>query len=314
MSATLGTSILCLMGPTASGKSALSLAYAKTKKNIEIINVDSALVYRELTIGAAKPTPEELAICPHHLVNIRSIDEPYSAAQFVNDALAAIATILARGNQPVLVGGTMMYFKALQQGLSDVPASDPSVRARILAMADATGWPSVHARLQQCDPIAAARIHCNDAQRIERALEIVMQTGKTQTEIWQQSAPKAPSNYTFINAGLIPVERAKLHARIKVRFMAMLEQGFVEEVRTLKTKFALSDEWPAMRSVGYRQVLAYLNGEYDYETMVEKSIIATRQLAKRQLTWLRSWPGLHTLSVGESSEEVLELLTKLLGI
>lgn len=293
------------MGPTASGKSALALAIASCL-DVEIISVDSALVYRGMDIGTAKPTPDELAQIPHHLINIRNVTEPYSAAEFVNDATQAIRDILSRNKYPLLVGGTMLYFRALQQGLSQMPSSDDKVRQAILALAKTKGWPALHEKLKGVDPQAAARIHPNDAQRIERALAIYEISGKTQTDYWAH-IPSINQDFECINVAIPCLDRGALHEKIAYRFKAMLRAGLLEEVKYLQREFDLHPTLPAMRAVGYRQVLAYLNGEYDEMLMREKAIIATRQLAKRQLTWLRGWPQLTWLP-GSKADQVRALL------
>lgn len=281
--------IICLLGPTASGKTQLAIALTKIFP-YEIISVDSALVYRGMDIGTAKPSAAMLTQTPHHLLNIRDPGETYSAAQFCEDALRVIPEIFARNHTPLLVGGTMLYFKALQQGLSVMPCADPALRAELTAQAEKLGWSSMHARLAKIDSEAAARIHPNDAQRIQRALEVYELTGKNITA-WQQDNSPIRS-YDFCNIAIAPSDRAILHARIEQRFSEMLEQGLVEEVQALFARGDLTLEMPAMRSVGYRQVWEYLEGKYSFEEMRTKGIAATRQFAKRQLTWLRTWPKL----------------------
>lgn len=280
--------ILCLMGPTASGKTALAVELVR-KFPFEIISVDSALVYRGMDIGTAKPSTDILKIAPHRLIDIRDPAQAYSAAQFRTDALHEIEEIIGQGKIPLLVGGTMLYFRALQQGLSDLPAANPELRTKLTTEAYEQGWPAMHARLEKVDPLAAQRIHPHDSQRIQRALEVYELTGKNLTT-WQQENQAFPENYQMINLAVAPQDRAILHERIALRFKQMLAEGFVDEVRGLFNRSDLSIDLPAIRSVGYRQVWEYLLNQISYAEMQEKGIIATRQLAKRQLTWLRSWP------------------------
>ncbi|MEZ2309781.1 tRNA (adenosine(37)-N6)-dimethylallyltransferase MiaA [Paraburkholderia sp. SIMBA_055] len=289
MTARPPTPIPCLLGPTASGKTAAALALA-TRHPIEIISVDSALVYREMDIGTAKPTAEERAIAPHHLIDIVDPANAYSAAEFRADALRLTAEIHARGRLPLLVGGTMLYYKALTQGLNDLPAADPNVRAQLDADAARDGWPALHARLAAVDAATAARLAPNDSQRIQRALEVFMLTGETMSTLLAAPArtDDAAADWRFVPIALEPSDRSVLHARIERRFDAMLENGFVDEVVKLRERGDLSPEMPSMRCVGYRQVWEYLDGAVDYATMRDKGVFATRQLCKRQLTWLRS--------------------------
>ena len=281
--------IACLLGPTASGKTAAALAFA-AKSPTEIVSVDSALVYRGMDIGTAKPTPQERASVPHHLIDIREPTEAYSAADFRADALHAIDEILARGRVPLLVGGTMLYYKALTQGLNDLPSADSTVRATLEADAARDGWPALHARLASVDPTTAARLAPNDAQRIQRALEVFMLTGEPMSARLAAADRGHQTRYRFVPIALEPADRAVLHARIAQRFDAMLEAGFLEEVRQLRARGNLHPSLPSMRCVGYRQAWEYLDGSIDYATMRDKGVFATRQLCKRQLTWLRSMP------------------------
>lgn len=279
---------LCLMGPTASGKTALAMALVARGVG-DIISVDSGMIYRGLNIGSAKPTAEELARAPHRLIDIRDASEAYSAAEFRQDALCHMAEISAAGRIPILVGGTMLYFKVLRDGLAAMPAADPVIRARLDAEALQHGWPALHARLQTVDPVAAARIPMNDSQRLQRALEVWELSGQSLSQ-WhaEQSAPEyMPFDLRWLI--LAPPERSVLHERIATRFDLMLAQGLVEEVAGLKARPDLHLGLPSMRSVGYRQVWSYLDGEYDAAEMRARSLAATRQLAKRQLTWLRSF-------------------------
>ncbi|MBC7945644.1 MAG: tRNA (adenosine(37)-N6)-dimethylallyltransferase MiaA [Burkholderiales bacterium] len=287
-----------LMGPTASGKTAVALALAK-RFPLEIISVDSAMVYRNMNIGTAKPDARMLADVRHYLIDIIAPDERYSAAQFCTDARRLIAEIIARGNIPLLVGGTMLYFKALRLGLADLPSADSLLRTQIEQQAAAHGWPALHGRLAAVDPVSAARINQNDAQRIQRALEIVHLTGKPLATAWRRdgkpdhglrNCSDVDPPYREIAIALLPGDRRELHRRIAERFDEMLVQGLIDELRSLRTRHTLTPEFPSMRCVGYRQGWQHLDGEYDYATLREKGIAATRQLAKRQLTWLRSTP------------------------
>lgn len=282
-----------LMGPTASGKTAAALRLAE-KMPIEIISVDSALVYRDMDIGTAKPTASEQASCPHHLIDILSPEQSYSAALFVQDTTRLVTSIAARGRIPVLAGGTMLYFKALMEGLSDLPQADEGLRLEIESRAAREGWPALHAELAALDPEAAARLNPNDAQRIQRALEIVRLTGRPLAESYARREDTQPE-FDCLPIALQPSARHVLHERIARRFDAMLEAGLVEEVRQLRTRYRLEVTMTSMRCVGYRQVWEYLDGLSDLATMREKGIAATRQLAKRQITWLRqfreNWSG-----------------------
>ncbi|AKM29843.1 tRNA (adenosine(37)-N6)-dimethylallyltransferase MiaA [Pandoraea faecigallinarum] len=286
--------IVCLLGPTASGKTAAALALAQDTP-LEIISVDSALVYREMDIGTAKPSAEELAAVPHHLIDIIDPRDTYCAAQFREDTLRLVDGIAARGRRALLVGGTMLYYKALTQGLSPLPAADADVRAALDEDAARDGWPALHARLASVDPATAARLAPNDSQRIQRALEIFLLSGKPMSQWLAEQAPArdTASPHTFVPVALEPGERSILHARIAERFRLMLAAGFIEEVERLRARGDLDPGLPSMRCVGYRQVWEYLDGKTDYDTMRDKGIFATRQLCKRQLTWLRSMPERH---------------------
>jgi len=283
------TTVPCLLGPTASGKTAAALALA-ARRPVEIISVDSALVYREMDIGTAKPTAEERAVAPHHLIDIVDPTDAYSAAQFRADTLRLTGEIHARGRVPLLVGGTMLYYKALTQGLNDLPAADAELRATLDADAAREGWPAMHARLAAVDPVTAARLAPNDSQRIQRALEVFMLSGQAMSALLAAPArvDDAAAAWRFVPIALEPSDRGVLHARIEKRFDAMLAGGFVEEVVRLRERGDLLPEMPSMRCVGYRQVWEYLDGAVDYSTMRDKGVFATRQLCKRQLTWLRS--------------------------
>jgi tRNA dimethylallyltransferase len=287
--------VIFLMGPTASGKTALAIEMA-TQHNCEIISVDSALIYRDMDIGSAKPSLQELQLAPHKLIDILDPSESYSAADFRHDALLAIEDIVSRGKTPLLVGGTMMYFKALLEGLSPLPAADNGIRQQILAQAQTQGWDALHQELCDIDPVAGERIHPNDPQRLSRALEVYRISGKTMTELTQTKSAALP--YDVVQFAIAPTDRKILHQLIAKRFNMMLEQGFIEEVARLKARNDLHLELPSMRCVGYRQCWQYLDNEFDHTTMVEKATAATRQLAKRQLTWLRSWPDLQWLESG----------------
>lgn len=282
--------VVALMGPTASGKTAAALEIARHIPS-EIISVDSALVYRGMDIGTAKPTAEERATVPHHLIDILDPAESYSAMQFRSDALHLIEEILARGKLPLLVGGTMLYFKALNDGLDDLPPADPNLRAQLDSEAARHGVPAMHARLAELDPETAARLKPNDSQRIQRALEIYMLTGQPMSQLLAR-APKIELPFTLLPLSLEPSDRSILHARIAARFDAMLKQpsGLLDEVATLRARGDLHLGLPSMRCVGYRQAWEYLDGAYDLASLREKGIAATRQLAKRQITWLRSMP------------------------
>ena len=287
-----------LMGPTASGKTDLALALARVLP-CELISVDSALVYRGMDIGTAKPDRATLEAFPHHLVDIRDPAEAYSAADFRHDALAAMADITARGRIPLLVGGTMLYYKALLEGLADMPGADAEVRAELEARAERDGLAALHAELQAVDPQSAARIHPNDPQRLVRALEVFRVSGVTMTQLRAQQSEAASQDgglpYTVVQLAMAPAQRQVLHERIAKRFDLMLEQGFVAEVERLHRRGDLHGEMPSIRAVGYRQVWDHLEGRIDAAQMRERGIIATRQLAKRQFTWLRSWENVHWL-------------------
>jgi len=287
-------SVLCLAGPTASGKSAASLALA-ARWPVEIIVMDSATIYRGMDIGTAKPSAAEQAQVPHHLIDIRDPAESYSAAEFRQDALDRIAQIRARGRLPLLCGGTMMYYKVLREGISMLPAADPALRAAIDEEARIKGWPTLHAELARHDPVTAARLAPNDSQRLQRAIEIYRSSGIPMSEWIARSTPEKASPYRFITISLEPSDRLQLHARIAARYGAMLEAGLLEEVRQLHARGDLHIGLPSMRCVGYRQLWEHLDGRISLETAVEQAIAATRQLAKRQLTWLRSDPERHVV-------------------
>ena len=300
-----------LLGPTAAGKTAIAISLAQ-QWPMEVISVDSALVYRGLDIGSAKPDMAERAGVPHHLIDIRDPADPYSAADFVEDAQALMTDITARGRVPLLAGGTMLYARALLGGLSQLPKADASIRAKIAKMAEAEGWPAVHEALAKVDPVSAQRLHPNDAQRLQRALEVCWQTGQPFSSLLAQPSNEnggqvgrpgrlSQADYEKFShhpliIGLMPQDRTILHEKIAVRFRAMLDSGFLDEAQRLYDRADLHEGLPAIRCVGYRQAWQYLQGEIEYHAFVEKSLAATRQLAKRQITWLRSWPGLTTVA------------------
>ncbi|OCG10174.1 tRNA (adenosine(37)-N6)-dimethylallyltransferase MiaA [Gilliamella sp. wkB178] len=278
--------IITLMGPTASGKTAVAMALYE-RYPIDIISVDSALIYRGMDIGTAKPTKEEQQKYPHKLIDICDPSESYSAANFRQDAIVEIETTLNNGRIPLLVGGTMLYFKALIEGLSPLPAANSEIRQQIEEKASKLGWQAIHEQLKKVDPIAADRIHPNDPQRLNRALEVYLISGKSLTELTQDSGEALP--YEIMQFAIMPEDRAILHQRIEKRFLQMLEQGFEQEVKTLMQRTDLHTNLPSIRCVGYRQMWEYLQGDTSYDEMVFKGICATRQLAKRQITWLRGW-------------------------
>ncbi len=299
-----------LMGPTASGKTALAAELYKHLP-VEVVSVDSALIYRGMDIGTAKPTQQELDETPHRLIDIRDLSEAYSAADFRADALTEMADIVNRGRIPLLAGGTMLYFKALLEGLSPLPSADPEVRERIESEAMQLGWASLHQRLQQIDPIAAARIHQNDPQRLSRALEVFYISGKTLTELIQIAGETLP--YRVHQFAIAPSSRELLHQRIEVRFHQMIAAGFENEVRQLMSRGDLHTDLPSMRCVGYRQMWMYLNGEIDHDDMVYRGICATRQLSKRQMTWLRGWENVDWLD-SEQLKNAMERVTRAISV
>ncbi len=303
-----------LMGPTASGKTELAVQLVESLP-LEIISVDSALVYRGMNIGTAKPGPEILARAPHRLIDIREPLQTYSVAEFRQDALSAMREITAAGRVPLLVGGTMLYYRALEQGLSELPKANPEVRARLEAELQTLGLLRLHQRLQTLDPLAAQRIHENDPQRTLRALEVIELTGRPMTEI--QAAGRVDLlPYQVLKLVRAPLDRKTLHRRIEARFRRMLDEGFVEEVRQLQHLPGFSPVLPSMRAVGYRQMISHLLGELSWEGMIEKGIIATRQLAKRQFTWLRADPELIWLDEekGELVQQAGRIISQRLAI
>lgn len=297
------------MGPTASGKTALAIRLRQTLP-VELISVDSALVYKGMDIGTAKPDAHELSQAPHRLLDIIDPAQAYSAADFRRDALKAMAEIVAAGRIPLLVGGTILYFKALLEGLSPLPSADPTIRAEIERQAAEQGWDALHRKLQDIDPVAAQRIHPNDPQRLSRALEVFFISGKTLTELTQTSGEALP--YQVHQFAIAPASRELLHQRIEQRFHQMLASGFEAEVRALFARGDLHTDMPSVRCVGYRQMWSYLAGEISYDEMVYRGICATRQLAKRQMTWLRGWEGVHWLD-SEKPEQAYSDVLQVIG-
>ena len=295
-----------LMGPTASGKTDLAIQL-RQHLPIEVISVDSALIYRGMDIGTAKPSKAELALAPHRLIDICDPAESYSAANFRTDALREMQEISAQGKIPLLVGGTMLYYKALLEGLSPLPSADEKVRSEIEAKAALIGWGGLHQELSKIDPISAQRINPNDSQRINRALEVFYLTGKTLTELTAQKGEALP--YDILQFAIAPEQREVLHLRIEQRFHKMIELGFQQEVEKLYRRPDLNENLPSIRCVGYRQMWEYLRGDYDHDEMVFRGICATRQLAKRQITWLRGWASsiqwLDSLQPAQALEKVL---------
>ena len=307
--------IICLAGPTAAGKSAATLALAQ-RWPLEVVNVDSATIYRGMDIGTAKPSPAEQARVPQHLLDIRDPAQSYSAAEFRADALRLIDEIRARGRMPLLAGGTMLYYKALRDGLDDLPQADPALRAELEARAARLGWPALHAELARLDPATAARLAPNDSQRIQRALEICTLSGQPMSALLhgrQRAADATPHRYVTLS--LEPSDRAALHARIAQRFDAMLAGGLLDEVRALRARGDLHPGLPSVRCVGYRQIWAHLDGAVDLPTAREQAIAATRQLAKRQLTWLRAQPERLVVDclAGNASGRVVDRVAEILA-
>jgi len=290
--------VICLMGPTASGKTALAMALHDALP-CDIISVDSALVYRDMNIGTAKPTVEELAEYPHRLIDLIDASESYSAADFCRDALAEIEKIRANNRIPLLVGGTMMYFKSLIDGISPLPSANAEIRKVIESEAGEHGWEYLHQQLATIDPVSAERIHQNDPQRLMRALEVYRITGKSMTELTKVKGQRLGGD--VLQFAIAPKERKDLHARIALRFEQMIAQDFQSEVVKLKQRDDLHENLPSIRCVGYRQMWEYLDNEVDHDEMVFKGICATRQLAKRQLTWLRNWPNLQWLHMEDEN-------------
>ena len=290
-----------LLGPTASGKSDLAMKLT-SHLPVELVSVDSALVYRDMNIGTAKPDAEILRQYPHHLVDIRNPDEVYSAADFRSEVLTLMSAISERGNISLLVGGTMLYFKVLIEGIASMPAADSAIREKIVREAETGGWQKVHQRLAEVDPESAARIHPNDPQRLQRALEIWELTGESMTQLHKKQQNLVSLPFSVCQLAIIPSDRADLHRIIAARFEQMIKDGFIEEVEHLREKYDLNAELPSIKSVGYRQVWQYLEGEVDRKAMQERAIIATWQLAKRQFTWLRGWSNLKEIPFPEVNE------------
>jgi tRNA dimethylallyltransferase len=308
--------VVCLLGPTASGKTAAALELAR-QLPIEIVSVDSALVYREMDIGTAKPDAAERAQVPHHLIDIIDPADAYSAGQFHDDARRLIGEIRARGRVPLLVGGTMLYYRALSQGLNDMPSADPAMRATLDAQAADVGWPALHARLAEVDPVTAARLAPNDSQRIQRALEVWMLSGQALSAFHAKAPqPSAETAYRFIPVALEPSDRAVLHARIAQRFDQMIAAGLVDEVARLRARGDLHPGLPSIRCVGYRQIWEYLDGEIDLPGARDKGVFATRQLCKRQLTWLRGMPERTVIDCcdADATAQAVHAIRALLGL
>lgn len=302
--------VICLMGPTASGKTALAFELHDALP-CDIISVDSALVYRDMNIGTAKPTDTELAKYPHRLIDIKDASESYSAAEFCHDALIEVDKIRAKGRIPLLVGGTMMYFKSLIDGISPLPQADAKVRETIEQEANQHGWQWLHQQLSTVDPVSAQRIHQNDPQRITRALEVYRLTGNTLSQLTQVKGERLSGD--ILQFAIAPKERSDLHERIALRFEQMIAKGFEKEVVKLIERKNLHEDLPSIRCVGYRQMWQHLHGEYDHDEMIFKGICATRQLAKRQLTWLRNWPELQWLHMEDENnlQQILTAISKL---
>lgn len=298
MTFTVDKGVLVICGPTASGKSGLAMQLAESlmasdSVGVELISADSAQVYRGMDIGTAKPTDDEQRQVPHHLIDIRDPWHPFSAADFREQVLSLVPEIHSRGALPLIVGGTMLYLKALKEGLAVLPEAEPQLREQILKEAEQQGWHTLHDELAEVDPVAAARIRPTDTQRLQRAIEVFRLTGEPLTRLQQQSGEPCP--FPLLELAIVPPDRAVLHEKIAARFEDMIRSGFVEEVEALRNNPNVNKELPAIKAVGYRQCWSYLDGEVDRETMVQQAIAATRQLAKRQFTWIRSWQDLHRL-------------------
>ena len=301
------------MGPTASGKTDLAIALVESYP-CEIISVDSAMIYREMDIGTAKPNSQELAKAPHHLINIRNPDQSYSVAEFCQDANRLIDEIHARNNIPLLVGGTIMYFHALQFGINELPAANQALREQMNQIAQTQGWPALHQKLSQVDPESAAKIHPNDSQRIQRALEVYDLTG-VKLSSYHAKQNTVRTDISMLNIGLFPEQRDQLHNNIAKRFDLMLQQGVIEELIGLRKKWPLTLQMPSMRCIGYRQLWRYIENEIDKEQMRDQAIAATRQLAKRQLTWLRHYPEIklidpYSTDTGQIKQEIIYQLQR----
>ena len=295
--------VLFIMGPTASGKTDLGLRLA-AHRDVALISVDSALIYRQMDIGTAKPDAQTLRQYPHALIDILDPTEAYSAANFVEDATREIENALEQNKLPVLVGGTILYFKALAEGLAKLPEANPELRAQLEAEAAEKGWPAMHAKLSELDPLSGTRLKPLDSQRIQRALEVVLLTGRSIESFWQEQAEKVLP-WDLLPLALMPMDRAELHRRIALRYDFMLEQGFKAEVETLRARGDLHLGMPSMRCVGYRQMWQHLDGELTESEMVDKAVVATRQLAKRQMTWLRGWDGAICVDPLDKSQDLV---------
>ncbi len=295
--------VLFIMGPTASGKTDLGLRLA-AHRDVALISVDSALIYRQMDIGTAKPDAQTLRQYPHALIDILDPTEAYSAADFVEDATREIENALEQNKLPVLVGGTILYFKALAEGLAKLPEANPELRAQLEAEAAEKGWPAMHAKLAELDPLSGTRLKPLDSQRIQRALEVVLLTGRSIESFWQEQAEKVLP-WDLLPLALMPMDRAELHRRIALRYDLMLEQGFKAEVETLRARGDLHLGMPSMRCVGYRQMWQHLDGELTESEMVDKAVVATRQLAKRQMTWLRGWDGAICVDPLDKSQDLV---------
>jgi tRNA dimethylallyltransferase len=299
--------VIFIMGPTASGKTDLAIAVTQAIPS-EIISVDSALIYKGMDIGTAKPTKQELQLAPHRLISFLDPAQSYSAADFRLDALKAIDEIHQQGKIPVLVGGTMLYFKALLEGMSPLPEADPDIRVQIQKEADELGWEVMHQQLAEVDPVSAKRIHPSDPQRINRALEVYRISGRTMTHLSATKGDGLP--FEVLQFAIAPLDRALLHQRIEQRFTQMIEQGFEQEVKTLYNRADLHLNLPSIRCVGYRQMWLYFDEKHDFDEMLFRGVVATRQLAKRQMTWLRGWPNVRWLETGDK-ENLQHILTSL---
>jgi len=300
--------VITIMGPTASGKTDLAMKLSD-EINGQIISVDSALIYKGMDIGTAKPTPQELEQYPHKLIDFLDPIQTYSAADFRRDALAEIESAYQQGKTPILVGGTMMYFKSLVEGISELPEAQPDIRAEIEKLAQLHGWSYIHDKLADVDPESAQRIHPNDPQRINRAYEIYLISGKSMTNLMKKE--KQPIPYPVVQFAFQCDDKTTLHKRIEQRFHIMLESGFENEVKALYQRGDLHLDLPSMRSVGYRQMWEYLDGKLDKDEMIFRGVVATRQLAKRQLTWLRSWQNMTRLDIGNEKENLQRVLNSL---
>jgi tRNA dimethylallyltransferase len=304
------TPVICLTGPTAAGKTNLAIALTQRVKG-EIISADSAMVYRDLNIGTAKPSKEIRAAVPHHLIDICDLTDIYSAGQFCHDTHILINRIHTSGRLAIIAGGTMLYFYLLQHGMSKLPPKDDHIREKLKQEGANIGWSSLYTRLKKIDPITANKVHINDTQRIQRALEIYYITGKPVSQLHQQSVTSSP--FEYITVRLLPPSTAILHQRIKHRFDQMLRDGFIHEVEVLYHQAGLHTDLPALRTVGYRQIWHYLEGKYEYQTMYDKTLQATRQLAKHQTTWLKKWTSAAVLTTDTPQDKLIQSIIELLN-